>query len=84
MQYISNYSRSVGDRFDVGKSSANDSFFRVVMCLCSISKEVIKWPTPDRIPECKRKFYAWGKMPNVIGAIDGSDVEIKAPKVGCV
>lgn len=69
----------MGDRFDVGKSSASDSFLRVVKCLCDIARDVIMWPSHVEIPACKQRFYSWAKLPNVIGAIDGTDIEIKAP-----
>ncbi|KAK3920191.1 Protein ANTAGONIST OF LIKE HETEROCHROMATIN PROTEIN 1 [Frankliniella fusca] len=72
--------RSVGDRFDMGKASANDSFMRVVESLCSISWRIIRWPQEREVPGIKAKFFSISKMPDVIGAIDGSDIEIKAPQ----
>ncbi|XP_052130729.1 uncharacterized protein LOC127751340 [Frankliniella occidentalis] len=72
--------RSVGDRFDMGKASANDSFMRVVRSLCSISGRVIRWPQEREIPGMKAKFFSISRMPDVIGAIDASDIEIKAPQ----
>lgn len=64
----------------MGKASASDSFMRVVRSLCSISARIIRWPREQEIPEVKAKFFSISRMPDVVGAIDGSDIEIKAPK----
>lgn len=63
------------------KSSASDSFMRVVKALNDISTDVIVWPRRDRHIAVCEKFQSIGKLPYVIGAIDGTNIPIKAPKV---
>jgi DDE superfamily endonuclease len=57
--------RSIGDRFDVGKSSLEVSFQRVIAALNSMAQDIITWPTSG--------------FPATIGAIDGAHIQIKAP-----
>jgi len=71
--------RSVGDRFNMGKSSLSVSFFRIIKALTSIAHIMIKWPTNEEMLSIKYKFYKFGGIENVIGAIDGTYVPIKAP-----
>jgi len=75
------YCRSVGERFDMGKSSASNSFMRVVKVLNDIAGDVIVWPRGDRRLAVLEKFQRIGKLSHVIGAIDGTNIPIKAPKV---
>lgn len=65
----------------MGKSSANDSFMRVVEALNDIAGDVIVWPDENRRTAIREKFRRTGQLPNVIGAIDGTKIPIKAPKV---
>lgn len=74
-------SRSVADRFGMGKSSLSNCFMRVVKALNNIAGDVIVWPTGDKLLTVKEKFRAIGGLPNVIGAIDGTDIEVKSPRV---
>ncbi|XP_011859439.1 PREDICTED: putative nuclease HARBI1 [Vollenhovia emeryi] len=73
--------RSVGERFDMGKSSVSDSFMRVVKALNDIAGDVIVWPQGDRRAAVYENFQRIGRLPHVIGAIDGTNIPIKAPKV---
>lgn len=75
------FGRSVADRFDMGKSSLSNSFMRVVAKINEVSGDYIKWPQGNDILQLKTAFHKIKGMPGVIGAIDGSDVEVKAPKV---
>lgn len=71
----------MGERFDMGKSSANDSFMRVIKALNDIVEDVIIWPREGRRITVNEKFQCIGRLPHVIGAIDGTNIPIKAPKV---
>ncbi|XP_071629513.1 uncharacterized protein [Temnothorax longispinosus] len=73
--------RSVGERFDMGKSSASDSFIRIVKALNDIAGDVIVWPRADQRIAVQEMFHRIGKLPHVIGAIDETNIPIKAPKV---
>lgn len=72
----------MGEKFDLGKSSLHDSFKRVINAINNFAKSVIAWPTQDEIYAIKNKFSQLGPVPDVIGAIDGTHIPIKAPKVG--
>lgn len=73
------YIRSVGLKHDLAKSSLNVSIQRVVAALNDIAKNVIKWPA-ENLDVVKQKFQCLSNMPNVIGAIDGCNISIEAPK----
>ncbi|KAJ8940334.1 hypothetical protein NQ314_010747 [Rhamnusium bicolor] len=73
--------RSVEQQFDMAKSSLSAAFFRIVKALNSLAHRVIKWPTREDIHIISEQFYRSAGVDNVIGAIDGIFVSIKAPKV---
>ncbi|XP_043282199.1 protein ALP1-like [Venturia canescens] len=72
--------RSVADRFGMGKSSLSNCFVRVIKALNNIAGDIIIWPTGDTLQTIKEKFRETGGLPDVIGAIDGTDIEVKGPK----
>ncbi|XP_071576145.1 uncharacterized protein [Temnothorax nylanderi] len=72
--------RSVGLKHDLAKSSVNASIQRVVAGLNDMAKNIIKWPAGDHLDSVKQKFQRLSNMPNVIGAIDGCNISIEAPK----
>ncbi|XP_029176612.1 protein ANTAGONIST OF LIKE HETEROCHROMATIN PROTEIN 1-like [Nylanderia fulva] len=73
--------RSVGERFDMSKSSLNVSFMRVVQALNDIARDVIQWPREDRLATVKQKFQRLSVLPDIIGAVDGTHISIKEPYV---
>ncbi|XP_011864311.1 PREDICTED: putative nuclease HARBI1, partial [Vollenhovia emeryi] len=77
------YTRSVGLKHDLAKSSMNVSVQRVVAALNDIAKDIIRWPTGDCLNTVKQKFQRLSNMPDVIGAIDGCNISIEAPKAVC-
>jgi hypothetical protein len=50
--------RSVGDRFDLGKSSISVCFKRVTKILCDLSPRIIKWPEGKRLRRAKEKILS--------------------------
>ena len=54
---------------------------RVVEALNDIAGEVITWPRGEIATQVKETFQHISGLSNVLGAIDGSYIEIKAPKV---
>ncbi|XP_012543585.1 putative nuclease HARBI1 isoform X2 [Monomorium pharaonis] len=73
--------RSIGDRFNMAKSSLSASFVRVVTALCRIAHRIIKWPKRAEIEEIKEKFQKLSHIPDVLDVIDGTYIPIKAPKI---
>ena len=54
---------------------------RVIEALNEIAHNVIEWPRGERATHVKQSFQQIAGLPNVLGAIDGSYIPIKAPKV---
>lgn len=72
--------RSVGEKFDMGKSSLSVSFFRIVNLIILNASNVIIWPHGEELERQKELFFRMANIPNVIGAVDGTFIPIKAPK----
>lgn len=73
----------MADRFSMEKFRLWDSFLKVVLILNRISPNVIKWLSLDYIEDLATKYYHISdkKLRNVIGAIDGTFIPIKTPKL---
>ncbi|XP_039310273.1 putative nuclease HARBI1 [Solenopsis invicta] len=71
--------RSVGERFDISKSTLFACFERVISALNSVSSQVICWPMQEELETIKEKFKAMAGIDGVVAAIDGTYVPIKAP-----
>ncbi|XP_070157474.1 uncharacterized protein [Polyergus mexicanus] len=69
--------RSVGERFDISKSSLSVSFMRVVQALNDIAADIVQWPRGDRLATVKQKFQTLSVLPDIIGAVDGTHISIK-------
>lgn len=74
------FSRSVGERFNLSKGSVYNSFVRVIKALNQIAGGIIRWPSVTLKNQIKEQFKSFGGLEGVIGAIDGTFIEIKAPK----
>ncbi|XP_025074693.1 uncharacterized protein LOC105429672 [Pogonomyrmex barbatus] len=70
--------RSVDERFDIGKSSASDSFMRVVEALMILLLTSLSGPETGVL--LFKRSFSIGKLPYVIRAINGTNILIKAPK----
>ncbi|XP_011859114.1 PREDICTED: putative nuclease HARBI1 [Vollenhovia emeryi] len=75
--------RSVADRFGIGKSSLSNCFMRVIKAFNDIAGDVIVWPTGSKLLYIKEKLRGNDGLSDVIGAIDGTDIEVKGPKENC-
>lgn len=71
--------RSVGERFDLAKSSLAMVFFRVINYLNEIAGTIIKWPTEAEMAISKQTFKRKCQLDGIIGAVDGTYVPMKAP-----
>ncbi|XP_060874001.1 uncharacterized protein LOC132947783 [Metopolophium dirhodum] len=58
--------RSICEKFDVGRETALRSF--------------ITWPSEEKAEEIKNGFFSTSTFPNVLGAIDGTHINIPAPR----
>lgn len=72
--------RSICERFDVGRSTALYITRRVTNALIALAPCVIKWPTEDQVRQTWLRFEAISGFPKIIGAIDGTHINIPAPK----
>ncbi|KAL6261896.1 hypothetical protein P5V15_006980 [Pogonomyrmex californicus] len=70
--------RSVDGRFEIGKSSASDSFMRVVEALMILLLTSLSGPETGVL--LFKRSFSIGKLPFVIRAINGTNILIKAPK----
>lgn len=69
----------VSDRFNITKSSLERIIVRVSIFLSNLSPQVIVWPDEVEKVHIEQQFREKG-FPNIIGAIDGSHIEIDKPQ----
>lgn len=69
----------MSDRFGVGKATCFRSLRRVISALFQIAYQYIKWPTGQKAVEIMDEFYNVSGLRGVIGAIDGTLIEINKP-----
>lgn len=72
--------RSICERFNVGRSTAHVITNKVVKELVKLAPLMIKWPIDEEIPEVWAGFQRTSGFPKIIGAIDGTHINIPAPK----
>ena len=73
--------RSTCERFDVGRATALKAVRRVTKTIVKLAPIFIVWPEGDRAKEIMTEFAAISAFPKIIGAIDGTHINIKAPHV---
>nr|XP_012233082.1 PREDICTED: putative nuclease HARBI1 [Linepithema humile] len=73
--------RSICEKFDVSKATALNATRRVVRALYNLAPTVIKWPSGNNVNEVWTGFEAVSDFPKIIGAIDGTHINIPAPRV---
>ena len=74
--------RSCGLMFGIAKSTAVGVCRDFVQALCQLKEQFIKFPnTPATLREKIQGFREKSNFPNVVGAIDSTDIYIRAPKV---
>jgi hypothetical protein len=76
--------RSIGDRFDIVKSTVYYCIKRTVAALLNnICKKVISWPKIEDREQIGQGFNRYG-LEHCIGAIDGCHIAIKAPSTNSI
>jgi hypothetical protein len=73
----------VGRSCGLSQPSASRAVAMVTETLCRRAHEYIRFPTnQNELTAIKQSFHGIAGFPNVIGAIDGTHIAIKSPKVG--
>ncbi|XP_071572853.1 putative nuclease HARBI1 [Temnothorax nylanderi] len=72
--------RSVCVKFGVGKTTALRAVRRVTYALHCLAPRFIKWPRGEEATCVIEEFQRAKDFPGVIGAVDGSFIQIRAPK----
>ncbi|XP_066590569.1 putative nuclease HARBI1 [Prorops nasuta] len=75
---------SVSDHFNVGKATAFRAVHRVCQALFKKAPVFIKWPTVNEADVIMQSFEESSGFIKVIGAIDGSHIEIQAPQSNAI
>lgn len=73
--------RSVITKFDVGKATAWHAVKRVVKALCNLTKHFIIWPSEHEMIDSAKRIRRMYGYRNVVGAVDGTQIRIPAPKI---
>lgn len=73
--------RSVAYRFNLSKSSLSECLFKITKAINTLSKQIIHWPQEQDMPITCTKFKGIVGIDNIIGAIDGTFIPIKAPQL---
>lgn len=76
--------RSVCVKFGIGKATALRTVRRVTYALHCLAPRFIKWPRREEANHVIEEFQRTKGFPGVIGALDGSLIEIRAPKKDAV
>ncbi|XP_020298879.1 putative nuclease HARBI1 isoform X2 [Pseudomyrmex gracilis] len=71
--------RSICEKFNVGRATALKSVRRVVKALINFAPVFIKWPNEEKAIEISNGFLQTSGFPNIIGVIDGTHINIRAP-----
>ncbi|XP_032690661.1 putative nuclease HARBI1 isoform X2 [Odontomachus brunneus] len=73
--------RSIATKFGVGKATAFRALRRVTYALHCVAPQFIIWPKDQVAVNVIEQFEKSCGFPNVIGAIDGTHIKIRAPSV---
>ncbi|XP_020296626.1 protein ANTAGONIST OF LIKE HETEROCHROMATIN PROTEIN 1-like [Pseudomyrmex gracilis] len=73
--------RSICEKFNVGRATALKAVRRVTKAIVKLAPIFITWPDNNRVEEIITGFAANNGFPKVIGAIDGTHINIKAPHI---
>ena len=76
---------SIGPSFNVGKATVIEAVKDAVEALYELRNDYIEFPeTEAETRVATETFDELSQLPNIVGAIDGSHVRIKAPKDSAV
>lgn len=69
--------KDLSNHFHISVSSAFKIFHETLLKICNISGKVIKWPSD--LKQTQKDFQEMAGFPGVIGAIDGTNIQICPP-----
>jgi len=69
----------VSDKFGVGKATCFWALRRVISALFRIAHQFIQWPIGQKAIDVIDNFYKVSGLHGIIGAIDGTLIEINKP-----
>jgi len=80
--YLGNLSsqREISEIFHISQGQLSKTVKCVVDFLCSMSGEVIRWPTVAEMAHIETEFKVLANFPGTVGAIDGCHIPILAPE----
>ena len=70
---------NLSEKFGIGESTAHEIVAEFTSVIHRNLGHLLQWPTGDHMVEVSRKFEAYRGLPNCIGAIDCSHVNITTP-----
>lgn len=80
MYNIIYFDRSIHVQFGVGKATAFRAVRRMTYALHCLAPRFIQWPQGEVLHRTIEEFSKAKGFPNVIRALDGSHIKIRAPK----
>lgn len=81
LRYISagSFQQVIGDTFHMSQPSVNKSIWNVCDAILHHFDGVIVWPNDADVDRNKRHFLNNFRLPNIIGALDGTHIRITEP-----
>lgn len=73
--------RSVALRFAVRPSTVHRHYLLIIRALCDLAPNYIRWPNGQQRLRIQRAFERYSGFPGIVGAIDGTFVNMTAPLI---
>jgi hypothetical protein len=68
--------------FVVGKNTCSPILRETVWAINECLRHEIQWPNGERLQQAQRDFQQLCGLPSVVGAIDGTHINISKPRYG--
>lgn len=72
--------RKIADRFGVSESTAVVCRDKIISALIGMRQNIIRWPNAQELQTEEQLFQRRNGFPGIVGAIDGTHIQIKAPR----
>ncbi|KAL2642014.1 hypothetical protein R1flu_009601 [Riccia fluitans] len=71
----------IGERFGIGSSTVQEMMYNVVLAINrELGGRFMLWPRGQAMKRVSKKFYRKCGLPNIQGAIEGTQIRVRAPK----